>query len=139
RFCRAIGRPQLSSDERFATNALRVSNWRELDSILSEVFAERRSLEWLEILEKQGVPCGPINSVGGVVNDPQVSARAMIVETHHPIAGKVKMAGIPIKMSETPLTIDRPAPTLGQHTGEILGEFGFTPTDIEWLVEQGVV
>ncbi|MGE5542865.1 MAG: CaiB/BaiF CoA transferase family protein, partial [Bacillota bacterium] len=139
KLCTAIDRPGLANDSRFATNALRVSNWPELDSILSEVFAGKTSADWLEILEKQGVPCGPINSIGGVVNDPQVSARGMIVETDHPVAGRVKMAGIPIKMSETPLTIDRPAPTLGQHTSEILSEFGFSAGDIEWLIEQGVV
>lgn len=78
--------------------------------------------EWLHILKEGGIPVGPINDVERVIKDPAVIARDMIVTTHHPVAGDVEMAGVPIKLSDTPGSVDGPAPTLGQHTREILKE-----------------
>ena len=78
---------------------------------------------WVTLLEKAGVPCGPIYNMAQVYADPQVRARNMAVELDHPVAGKIKNIGVPVKLSETPGDIYRPAPTLGQHTLEILSEF----------------
>ncbi|EAX48131.1 Formyl-CoA transferase [Thermosinus carboxydivorans Nor1] len=122
KLCNLIGRPDLVADERFVTNAKRTQNVKELKVILDEVFSAKTVDEWLKELEEAGIPCGPINTIDRVINDPQVQARNMIVETDHPVAGKVKMAGVPIKMSATPGAVERPAPLLGQHTEEILME-----------------
>lgn len=122
KLCNLIGRPDLVADERFVTNAKRTQNVKELKVILDDVFSAKTVDEWLKELEEAGIPCGPINTIDRVINDPQVQAREMIVETDHPVAGKIKMAGVPIKMSATPGAVERPAPLLGQHTEEILAE-----------------
>lgn len=120
KFCNLIDRPDLIADERFVSNPARTKNQKALKAILDTVFPTRTLDEWLEALEGAGIPCGPINTVDRVIKDRQVIARDMIVETDHPVAGKVKMAGVPIKMSETPGSVDAPAPILGQHTEEVL-------------------
>ncbi len=84
-------------------------------------------------MEEAGIPCAPINTVDRVVKDPQIIAREMIVEIEHPVAGKMHIPGVPIKMSATPGSVDTPAPLLGQHTDEILKEFGLSPAEIEEL------
>ena len=122
KLCNLIGRPDLVADERFVTNAKRTQNVKQLKVILDDVFSAKTVDEWLKELEEAGIPCGPINTIDRVINDPQVQAREMIVETDHPVAGKIKMAGVPIKMSATPGAVERPAPLLGQHTEEILAE-----------------
>jgi CoA:oxalate CoA-transferase len=87
----------------------------------------------MALLEEAGIPCAPINTVDRVVKDPQIIAREMIVEIEHPVAGKMHIPGVPIKMSATPGSVDTPAPLLGQHTDEILKEFGLSPAEIEEL------
>ena len=74
------------------------------------------------MLEAAELPCAPINTIGKIVNDPQIKARNMIIELEHPVAGHLKMAGVPVKMSRTPGAVERPAPLLGQHTAELLKE-----------------
>lgn len=122
KFCGLIERPDLAADPRFTTNPLRTENVKVLGEELNKTFQTKTMDEWLHILKEGGVPVGPINDVERVVKDPAVIAREMIVTTHHPIAGDVEMAGVPIKLSETPGSVDAPAPTLGQHTREILKE-----------------
>ncbi|MCF6096458.1 CoA transferase [Thermovorax subterraneus] len=140
KFCNVVGRPELIDDERFKTNPDRTKNWEELESILNEIFSEKTTDEWLEILEKAGIPCGPINNIERVVNDPQVKAREMLVELEHPVAGRMKVPGIPIKFSETPGKVESPAPLLGQHTEEVLKEMlGFTEEQIETLRANEVI
>jgi CoA:oxalate CoA-transferase len=124
-FCKLIERPDLVSDPRFINNPSRTAHQKDLKAILDKVFLTKTVAQWLEELDKAGIPCGPINSVDQVMADPQVLARNMIVETNHPVAGPIKMAGIPIKLSETPGSVDIPAPLLGQHTDEILKQFLF--------------
>lgn len=120
KFCNLIGRPELISDERFATNPARTENQRQLKEILDTVFPAKLVEEWLATLDGEGIPCGPLNTVDKVIEDPQIKAREMIVESVHSVAGAVKMAGIPIKLSLTPGAVEKPAPLLGQHTQEIL-------------------
>lgn len=140
KFCNLIGRPELIDDERFVSNPARTKNQKALKAILDTVFPSKTLDEWLEALEGAGIPCGPINTVDRVIKDRQVLARNMVVETDHPVAGKVRMAGVPIKMSETPGSVDTPAPLLGQHTEAVLKKFlGLTPAQIAELHEQGVL
>ncbi|EAX47711.1 Formyl-CoA transferase [Thermosinus carboxydivorans Nor1] len=122
RLCNILGRPDLIKDERFDTNARRTANAKELTTILNEIFKEKTIAEWLTALEEAGLPCAPINTIDKIVNDPHIQAREMIVEVEHPVAGKLKMPGVPIKMSATPGSVEFPAPLLGQHTYEIIRE-----------------
>lgn len=122
RLCNILGRPDLIKDERFDTNARRTANVKELTTILNEIFKEKTIAEWLTALEEAGLPCAPINTIDKIVNDPHIQAREMIVEVEHPVAGKLKMPGVPIKMSATPGSVEFPAPLLGQHTYEIIRE-----------------
>jgi CoA:oxalate CoA-transferase len=131
-FCRLIQRENLVADARFQTNSCRTNNQKQLKAILDEVFPTKSVDEWIEILDGAGIPCGPINTVDRAITDPQVQAREMIVEIEHPVAGRLKMPGVPIKLSETPGGIERPAPLLGQHTEEILYElFGMSSDQVQ--------
>lgn len=122
RLCNLIGRSELAADPRFDTNGNRNTNIEELTGILNEIFKTKTIDEWLSILEEAGIPCAPINTIDRTVNDPHIKARDMIVEVRHPVAGQMKIPGIPVKMSETPGSIHSPAPTLGQHAQEIMQE-----------------
>ena len=139
RLCAAIGRDELLTDPRFAEPRLRMDNLDSLVATLQDTFAQRASDEWLAALDAAGVPAGPIYDIESVYADPQVQAREMRVETDHPIAGRVSGIGIPVKLSDTPGTVRRPAPTLGQHTNEALSELGYTTTEITALRDDGVV
>jgi crotonobetainyl-CoA:carnitine CoA-transferase CaiB-like acyl-CoA transferase len=99
-----------------------------------------RSTEaWLEVLEEGGFPAGPVLSVGEMHEDPQTLARDMVVATEHPVAGRVDTLGLPVKFSETPGGVARPAPLLGQHSREVLAELGYGERDIARLIDQGIV
>lgn len=119
-FCDLLGRPDLK--EKFPTNPQRVEQHDKLLPILQDIFAGKTADEWLALLEKAGIPCGPIYSVAEVLEHPQVRAREMVVERPHPKLGKVRMTGVPIKLSETPGEAGAAPPLLGQHTEEILRE-----------------
>lgn len=122
KLCSILGRPDLVKDERFDTNSHRTNNAKELGGILNEIFKQKTIADWLTVLENAGLPCAPINTIDRIVNDPHVQAREMIVEVEHPVAGKLKMPGVPVKLSATPGSVDFPAPMLGQHTNEIIKE-----------------
>lgn len=140
KLCEAIGTPELISDERFKENPLRNKNYDELRPLLTPAFKVRTTKEWQDILDEVGVPNGPINTIDMVVQDPQVLAREMIVEIEHPVAGTLKMPGVPIKLSDTPGSVRTPAPTLGQHSEELLKEFlGFDKEAVQKLTEEGVL
>ena len=139
RFCRAIGRADLISDSRFENNAGRMANRPALEAELGKTLRTQPMAHWLSILEAAGVPCGPINDMAQVYEDPQVIARDMVVEVEHPAAGTIRNVGIPVKFSETPGSIRRPPPRFGEHTGEVLAEFGYTSSEIDALRSQGIV
>ncbi|MGB9903616.1 MAG: CaiB/BaiF CoA transferase family protein [Desulfotomaculales bacterium] len=141
RFCRLVGREDLVASPLYRTNKDRTDNWDSLERELEKIFAARTVDEWLGLLEAAGIPCGPINTIDRVVSDPQVQAREMVVEVEHPVAGRLKMAGCPIKMSATPAgKIRKPAPLLGQHSREVLSRYlGLTDEEIELLKKQGVI
>jgi formyl-CoA transferase len=138
--CDVIGQPDLKDDPRFATNSARVSNRAELLAVLNDLFATRDADEWLSALREAGLPCGPINTVQDVFNHPQVQARNLAVETHHPTAGQVRLTGFPYVLSQTPAEIQQPPPLLGQHTEEVLTELlGYSSAEVAAMRDQGTV
>jgi crotonobetainyl-CoA:carnitine CoA-transferase CaiB-like acyl-CoA transferase len=138
-FCEAIGLPELAGDARFATNALRAANRRALVDALQAAFLTKSYEEWESILIEAGVPVGAINSIADVVEHPQVRARGALVDTDHPTAGRVRVVAPPVRLSETPGTLRRPAPRLGEHTKEVLGGIGMDAEQIARLEAAGVI
>jgi len=140
RYCQVTGLDALIEDPKFAKNPDRNKNYDELRPLIAEKMMGKTTEEWMKILDDNGVPNGPINYIDAVLEDEQVKAREMIVEVEHPIAGKLKMPGVAIKLSETPGAVVAPAPVLGQHTTEILQRFfGYSEGEIEDLYEKGVL
>jgi crotonobetainyl-CoA:carnitine CoA-transferase CaiB-like acyl-CoA transferase len=137
--CRVIGRKELIEDERFATNQDRMVNLDALVTELESALKERTTDEWVQALLSEGVPAGPIYDYGEVFEDPHTRARQMMVEMRHPVEGIVRGLGIPIKLSETPGRIRRPAPLLGEHTRQTLMEIGYSEAEIAGLQERGIV
>jgi formyl-CoA transferase len=140
KFVAAGGRPDLAEDARFATNPERVRNRDLLVPLLAHMVKQRTKQEWIDLLEQAGVPCGPINKLDEVFDNPQVQARGMQVQLPHPTAGQVNLVRSPMKMSATPPRHDAPPPLLGQHTGEVLSQLlGRSEEDIAALRAKGVV
>ncbi len=123
RFCDGVGKTELAADPRFDTNAHRVENRDELLAILGEMFGARPRHEWIEILNRTGVPCSPVQNIREVFESPQVLATGMLREIDHPTAGKVRMAGLPVKFSGTPASVRLPPPLLGEHNEQVLKEW----------------
>jgi crotonobetainyl-CoA:carnitine CoA-transferase CaiB-like acyl-CoA transferase len=111
----------------------------ELTPLIAERMKAQPSAHWIRELEAAGVPVGPINRIGDMLADPQVAARDMVVEVDHPKAGRTKALGMPVKFSDTPCSVTRAAPLLGQHTREILGTLGYSPAEIDSLASKGAV
>ena len=119
-FVDIIGRPELNDDPRFKTNASRVKNNAALIAIIEKELVKKPKAYWLAELEKAKIPCGPMLNYDEVFTDPHVLEREMYVTTEHVKAGKFDTIGVPVKMSETPGSVRRAAPALGQHTAEVL-------------------
>jgi crotonobetainyl-CoA:carnitine CoA-transferase CaiB-like acyl-CoA transferase len=134
-----VKKPEWLEDERFLTNSLRAKHVDELTEMIEKVLINHDSKYWLELLDKYGIPSGPIYSYDQTLADPHVQARDMILEYTHPVGGKMKTLGFPAKLSETPCQLTRPAPLLGQHNEEILQELGYTDADIESLRQRGII
>ncbi len=136
-FCTAISRADLAADPRFKTNPDRVQNHDLLFPVLSDLFRTRMAAEWIDILDRAGVPAAPILDIDQVFSHPQVLARGMRTLVPHKNIASLEMAGSPVKLSDTPAQIRRGPPTLGEHTDEILAELGLTAADVKKLRESG--
>ena len=133
-------RPDLGADPRFATNPLRVQHRDTLVPLLAEMVRSKTREEWIAQLEAVGVPCGPINDIGEVFENPQVRARGVAMEMAHPSAGKVTLVRSPMRLSATPVAGTLPPPMLGQHTDEVLRDvLGHSASDIAALRDKGVL
>jgi len=131
--------PDLQEDPRFAEDSARMANIDELVAILADLFKRRPAGDWLERLERAGVPAGPVLDIAGMQADPQALARGMVTQAPHTRAGPVKTLGHPVHYSVTPAEITRGAPLLGEHTVEVLAEHGYSEAEIEDFVAEGTV
>jgi crotonobetainyl-CoA:carnitine CoA-transferase CaiB-like acyl-CoA transferase len=125
KFCAAIGRPDLASDERYAANSGRVRNREALKQAIEETLKNGDLSEWMARIEAAGVPCAPINTIPMALADRQVKHRGMLRDLPHPTAGTVPQVVSPMRFANAPLTYDRAPPLLGQHTDEVLREIGW--------------
>ena len=137
--CRALERSDLPDDGRFTTAGARMRNREALIALLEKTTVQAPRAHWLARLDALGVPAGPINTYPEALADPQTLAREMVVDLVHPGAGPVKALGVPVKLSDTPGTVDRPAPLLGQDNAAILTELGYSADEQRALAEQGIV
>jgi crotonobetainyl-CoA:carnitine CoA-transferase CaiB-like acyl-CoA transferase len=139
-FCTTVvERPQWLTDPRFADLAARLRNIDALQDEIEQVFMRQPTSFWWERLDRAGVPGGPVYTYEQSFDDPQVKARRMVLEVDHPKIGRMKAIGHPVKSSGELAAIRRPAPLLGQHSAEVLGELGFAAAEIETLFGRGVV
>ncbi len=138
-FCRAAERTEWLSDPRFADTAGLVKNAKERLDLMASAIREKPTEHWLEVLDREDVPCAPVLMREEVHLHPQVVANEIVVEDEHPVAGKVRQTRPAERMDGTPSEISRPAPTLGQHTDEILTESGFEESEIAALRQAGAL
>ena len=139
RIAEVLGHPEWRDDPRFATNTARMENVAALADAINAVMGTRTKAEWTGRLAAAGVPVGPVNSLGEALAHPQTLARGMVVDLVHPQAGATKAIGCPIHFSATPTQVTRPAPLLGEHTREILADYGYDDAAVDALVADGVV
>ncbi len=135
----ALERPDLQEDPRFADDSGRMANLDDLVVILSGIFKRRPASDWLERLEGAGVPAGPVLDIAGMQADAQALARGMVMEVPHSRVGPVKTLGHPVHYSATPTEITRGAPLLGEHTREVLAQYGYSRGEVDKFLAEGVV
>jgi len=140
RFTRAIGRPDISNDSRFATDMDRFRNAGLIDPVVREWVASRTTEEALVILDEARIPCSVVNTIADARQDPQVAARAMIAYLNYPGLGALPVPGLPMKLSLTPASISSPSPRLGEHNEEVYcGLLGFTPEELARLRKEEII
>ena len=136
-FCETIGREDLLDDPRYETNDLRCKNYKDgLQQVISEWAAAKGKKEIEDLFDKAGIPCGPVLDMQEAIDHPHFQAREMMVHMDHPTIGEMYFQGCPIKLTETPGSVDTPAPLLGQHNKEV---FGLTDEELESLKAEGVM
>ena len=139
KLCRALEREEWIDDERYATFTDRVENRDELDPVLDDIFAERTTDEWMEILQAEDVPCTPVQDVETLVGDPHIETRGMIAEMEHPDLGTFKSPGNPANFASLETDTSGPPPRLGEHTDDVLAELGYDEAERERLRENDIV
>ena len=139
-FCPLLGLAHIADDPRYVTNAARNANRPSLIAALQDALLTKTYEEWEMILLPAGIPMGAINTIEAVIGHPQIAARGTLVECEHPIAGRVRSVGPPVRMSETPGAVRTPAPLLGQHTVEVLrARLGLGDDELSRLRGAGVI
>jgi formyl-CoA transferase/CoA:oxalate CoA-transferase len=139
RLCAALELGQLWTDSRFATPRLRATHRDALTDLLNATLRLRTTADWMGILHRQRIPCGPILNLQQVFADPQVLHNGMVLEHDHPLAGHRRLLGFPLKLSEASVDIHLPAPALGEHTAEVLAGLGYSQVLIEQFRRDGVL
>jgi crotonobetainyl-CoA:carnitine CoA-transferase CaiB-like acyl-CoA transferase len=139
RFCQAIGRPDLPDDPRFTKNKSRVQNLPELYAVIGPCLLTRDMADWVARLEAAGVPCAPINTIEGALQEAQVVHRGMLRHLPHPLAGTVPQVVSPMRFAEAALSFETPPPLLGQHTDQVLAELGLSQAEVADLHVRKVV
>ncbi|MEK6563193.1 MAG: CoA transferase [Candidatus Binatota bacterium] len=134
-----VGKKEWAEDARFRDRKGRTENYDLLTGLLQSIFSGGRREEWLQRLQAHDVPCAPLNTLGEVFDDPQVREYGFPIEVEHPRMGKMRLVGSGVELSRTPPGIKMPPPTLGEHTGEVLGALGYSQEAIARLKELGVV
>ena len=139
RLIKALNKEELNDDERFNSNNNRMQNLSTLVKVLQIEIEKKTSSEWIDIFDREGLPCGPINSITDMHKDPHTIDRKMIVEVESSKAGKSKAIGMPVKFSKTNHGKSTGAPTFGEHTEEVLLKFGYNAEEIKNFKEKGIV
>jgi crotonobetainyl-CoA:carnitine CoA-transferase CaiB-like acyl-CoA transferase len=139
RFCAVLGDSDLATDPRFATNDARLTHYAEFRARVERVLAEATSAEWVTRFEKAAIACGPIYELDEVLADPQVQHLGLVAEVRQPGLGPVKMLAFPYRSSQGPPAVRRPAPRLGEHTADVLGELGVSGDELDRLATAGVI
>jgi len=124
RFVNVMGLQHLSDEPRFCSRDQRTTNAKALHEIIGKIFLTNTTNHWVQLLNKAGVPASRVNDVESMIADDQIAARQMIVKQHHPIAGDIRVVGVPVKLSKTPGGVHTPAPILGEHSEEIIRSLG---------------
>ena len=137
--CRAAGQAAIASDERFATNAMRVRHRAELLEVLTPLMKQHSVERWCELAQQEGFPCGPINTIDRVFRDPQVRAREMQIQMNSPSYGALDLVASPMRLSASPVSYRRAPPSLGQDTHEVLRELHYSDDEIASLRDSGVI
>ena len=138
-FCRVLGFPEIATDLQFESMKARLANYAELRPMIERVVASMTRAEVMAAMSEVGIPAGPINTVGEVLEDPQIHARHMVIELTHPDYGPLRLLGIPIKLSDTPGIVENAPPKFGEHNREVLRILGFEEEEIARFAESGVI
>ncbi|MCD6487147.1 MAG: CoA transferase [Syntrophobacterales bacterium] len=140
KYCKVIEREDLTNDPRFRTNPLRTKNKTELIPVLDVEMAKKTRQEWSAIFDTAALPYSPINNMREICEDPHIKYRGMLVEIDQPRAGRMKIAGSPIHLSETPGKVYAPAPLLGEHSEEVLKDIlGYSQEETDKLKKKGII
>ena len=139
RVAEVLGHPEWREDPRFKSNSERMAHRDELVTRMNAVLRTRTRAEWQAAFDAAGVPAGPVHTVGEALSHPQTLARGMVVTLEHPQAGATRALGCPIHFSATPTQISRPAPLLGQHSRELLKEFGYTDAQVNTFLSKNAI
>ena len=137
-FCRVLGLPEIAADPRFETMKARLAHYGELRPMIDRIFCKKTRAEIIALMDGVGIPAGPINTVGEILEDAHIHAREMVVQLTHPEYGPLRMLGVPIKLSGTPGVAQNAPPCFGEHNREVLSALGYTEEEIRGFAEASV-